>query len=86
MDKPIIYKPIVTSQDIVARNEIIAYLQEHYDIEGIKPDMVRFRIADEKGELLENPSWEFDLEDYLQEMEKASLFQRVKAWFKRIFT
>jgi hypothetical protein len=85
----IIYKPIVTSQDIMARDEIVRYLQEHYGIGGIKPEMVRFRIADESGELLKNPSWEFHLEEYFKHLDELEskkpkgILQRIKSWFKK---
>ena len=82
MENQIIYKPIVSSLDIAARDEIIAYLKKQYGINDIKPHMVKFRILDENGELLKNPAWEFDLDEYLKDRPK-NIFQRIKKWFTK---
>jgi hypothetical protein len=50
---------------------------------GIKPEMMRFRIADDNGEPCKQPGWELDLESYLKEREQKSLFRRVIDFFKK---
>ena len=85
MEKPqhIIYKPIVTSQDMIARVEAVKYLEYTYGMRGIKPEMMRFRIADDNGEPCKQPGWELDLESYLKEREQKSMFRRVIDFFKK---
>lgn len=76
----VIYKPIISSQDIKLRKEAAEYLKKTYGLKDIKPHMLKFRIADENGELLKNPSWEIDLESYLNQ-KKLTILERIKSFF-----